>query len=103
MLQKRFPFDSNTPFGYLLADIIEYIVLCYAYLIIACTLALGIGVFCFAISVTKDIQRILHLVNDTAKANTNQSNELKLLLAEFNDVHAATKQLSNKTPRYYLS
>lgn len=75
---------------------LEYIILAYEYFIIACTLALGIGAFWFGISVTKEIQRILHSLNEKAQTNgnRNQSIRLKRLLSKFIDTHAAVKQLS---------
>lgn len=92
---KRFPFEWNNPTGYLIAVIIEYITYAYAYFLIGCTLALGIGAFWFAIGVCKEIQCILQSINDTAQANENQSTELKRLFAEFIYIHGIAKQLSN--------
>lgn len=79
--KKRFPFDPNNPFGYLIAVIIEYIILSYEFLMNACFLGLLTGTFWVVISVTKDIQCILHSINGKAKAKAKAKN-------------AATKQLS---------
>lgn len=90
----RFPFDSNNPTGYLIAVLIEYVIVTYEYIMITCTLSLAIGAFWFIISVTKEIQHILHSINDKAQANEDQSNEMQRLFAEYIDAHAALKQLS---------
>lgn len=91
---KRFPFDVNNPIGYLIAVFLEYTTLAYFFFINACTLGLVNGAYWFATSTTEEIQYILHLINKKASTNEKQSNELKILFAEFIDVHAAIKQLS---------
>lgn len=73
---------------------LEYIALAYEFLIIACTLALCIGAFWFVISATKELQHVLHLINDKAHKNRNQSTEVKALLAEYIHAHGIVKQLS---------
>lgn len=96
-ISKRFPFDWSNPIGYLIAIILEYIIWTYEYFIVACTLSLAIGGYWFAISATKEIQHTLHLINDAAQANdVCQSNELKLLIAEFIYAHGVVKKLSKK-------
>lgn len=92
---KRFPFDTNNLIAYLVAFIVEYILIGYEYLLASCILALGIGVYGFVISLTKDIQRILYLINGKIQENqADQLNELKILFSEFSDFHGAAKQLS---------
>lgn len=91
---ERLPFDPNNPIGYLAAIILEYTILDYELYWIACTCALGVGAFLLAISLLKEIQCILHSINNSAKVKKHQSNELKVLFSEFIQVHAATKQLS---------
>lgn len=91
---KRFPFNSDHPIGYLGAIILEYILCGYEYFVVACTLALGIGSYWLEVSATKIIQRILHTINNKARANKNQLNELKILFKEYIDTHAIVKQLS---------
>lgn len=56
-------------------------------------MGLGIGISSFSISITKEIQRILHSINAT-QANEHQSSELKVLFTEYIHVHTAVKQLS---------
>lgn len=93
-LEKRFPFDSNNPVGYLAAVSIEYVVLVYAYCMIACILGLGIGAFWFVIAVIKEIRRLLRLIRGKAKVKKNQSRKLKSFFFECVYTHAAIKQLS---------
>lgn len=79
----------------MIAAILEYVILGYEYFIVACIVAVGIGSFLFAISITKVFQSVLHdSINDKTDANTIQSNEMMILLSEFIDAHGFAKQLS---------
>lgn len=78
----------------MIAVFLEYTTLAYFFFINACTLGLVNGAYWFAASTTEEIQYILHLINKKASTNEKQSHELKILFAEFIDVHAAIKQLS---------
>lgn len=91
---QRFPFDSNNPIGYLVAVLVEYIIYGYEYLILSCTLGLAIGGFWLSIQTTKEIQRLLRLINDKAQTNKIQSNEFKALFAEYVHGSGTVKQLS---------
>ena len=78
-----------------MAVILEYTITGYGYFIIASTFSLGIGICWLPISSTKEIQHILHLIKKKiTRPNANQSNEMKILFAEFIDTHATMKQLS---------
>lgn len=77
-----------------MATFFEYGTAAGAYFMISCTLALGIGAFWFVISVIKDIQHILHLINNEAHAKKQQSNEMKILFLEYIRAHGIVKQLS---------
>lgn len=87
---KRFPFDWNNPIGYLIAFVIQYIIIAYEFCLTSCALAVGIGSLWLAILATKDIRRILNLINDKAQTNVIQSNDL----IDFIEAHGAIKQLS---------
>lgn len=91
---NRFPFVSKNPIGYLIAVYFEYIVLGYEYFIAACTLALGMGAFWVIVTINKEIRHIFYSINKKAQAKTQKSYELKVLVLEFIDAHAAIKQLS---------
>lgn len=80
--------------GYLIAIIFEYIIFGYEYCLIASTVAFGIGAYLLGIAATKEFQDFLHLINDNAQSNANQSHGLMLLFAEYVDTHATIKQLS---------
>lgn len=63
--------------------------------VVACSLSLGIGAYWLAISGTKEIQRVLHLINDKTEPNENQRNdEMRTSLSEYIYAHAIAKQLS---------
>lgn len=91
---ERFPFNSNTLIGYSIAALLQYLMVVYEYVIFACTLSLGIGAFCWVISATTEIRRILHKIRNEAKANNCQPNEMKLFLSEFIYAHVIAKKLS---------
>lgn len=65
----------------------------YEFVIVACTLSLGIGGYNFAISISKEIQRILLTINNEAHADS-RLNEIKNILSEYIHVTAAIKKLS---------
>lgn len=92
--EKRFPFSTNNLIGNSIAALLQFIIIEYQYIILACTLSLGMGAFCCAISVTNEIRRILHIFHAKTQANEIQSNELELLLSEFINAHTVVKQLS---------
>lgn len=91
---KRFLFDTNNPIGYLTAVTLEYILIGYTYFIVACTLALGMGLSSFAVSITKEIQRILHAINKKVQSNEDQTKKLMDLFSEYIFTHATIKELS---------
>lgn len=90
----RFPFDSNTPIGYLITFVLEYITLGYTYFIVECSLALLIGSYWFAIAIIKEMRRILHSINGMAQAKEVRSHELMASFLEFIDAYAIIKELS---------
>lgn len=92
LLLKRFPFDWENPLGYLIAIAVQYVVVAYECFAGACSLSLGIGLYWFVNSASKDFQRFLPSIND--RADESPSNELKMLFIEFVDAHVIIKQLS---------
>lgn len=77
-----------------MAVTLEYIVFTYEYFVIACTLAFGVGIYCILISVTEEIQHILHLINSKAQANKVKPDKLNTLFLEYINTHGTVKQLS---------
>lgn len=78
----------------MVAVAVEYIILGFEFSVIACTLALGIGAYCFGISAIKEIERLFNLINDEACGNENQPKELKASFSECIEAHVIVKQLS---------
>lgn len=79
----------------MIAIILEYIFFGYEYLIVASTVALGIGAFWFAVSITKEFQGVLQRsINDNVQVDAVQKSELKVFISEFIDAHVLLKQLS---------
>lgn len=94
MRYERFPFNSNHPIGYLIAVILEYIIIGYENGVNTCTLSLGIGIFWIIIASTKRIKHILHKIDDhKTRTNKNYSNKFEQL-AEIVHAHKDLKQLS---------
>lgn len=91
---QRFSIDPKNPIGYLITVILQYIIWGYEHFIIACTLSLGIGAFWLTVSITRELQNILHTINNEAQANQKPTNELKILFSEYISAHAAIKRLS---------
>lgn len=97
MLHKRFPFEWTNPIGYLVAVIIEYVIVGYEFSVDASVLALGIGAYWIGLAAIKEIQSILHTIKKRVQAKKHQSNrELKMLFTEFIELHGVAKQLSIK-------
>lgn len=92
---KRFPFDPYNPIGYLVAIFLEYIMLGFNLFIVSCTLALGIGAFWFAISLTKETQCMLHAIDAEAKSRKARSKDLKTLFSKYINNHGIMKQFSS--------
>lgn len=65
--------------------------MCFA----SCLVTLGIGMFLFAMTVTKDIQCLLHRLNKKAKHRRNEC-DAKKGLSEFIELFPEIKQLSKK-------
>lgn len=87
------PFDWRNPIGYLVAVIIQFIIVAYEFFVIACTLSLAIGAFWFAISATKEIKRIVNSIDE----NTEHKGGEEIMFKEFSTfihMHSIVKQLS---------
>lgn len=91
---KRFPFDWKSRRGYLVSIILEFMIWTYEHIVLSCTLSLAVGGYWLTISTTEEFQRIVSKLNDEAQKSVYESNALKILFAEFIDLHATIKQLS---------
>lgn len=91
---SRFPFDTQQPIGYVLAVILQFFMLRYILLFSASLLSMVVGFFFMTISLTKDIENELRLINDCAKIKNHRSKAMKQL-CKFIEFHSTLKQLSN--------
>lgn len=90
----RLPFNWKSPIGYLMAVIIQFGIVAYEFFVIACTLSLAISAFWFATSATKEIERIVHSIDDE---NVKHKRSDEILFKEFSafiHIHSVVKQLS---------
>lgn len=91
--RKRLPFDWRNPFGFLVANTIQCVMLSYALLIGACALVLAIGGFLYIIELSKCIKHRLFALGPRTDAKTNLTCILNQL-AEFIELHSNVKQLT---------
>lgn len=89
----RFPFDTKQPLGYSVASILQFLFTSCIFTITAVCVAVGLGTFLLAISLTKDIQNDFILINKNAKSKRKRGHALKQL-SELIQYHASAKQLS---------
>lgn len=92
----RFPFDSKNLSGYIIAVILQYIILAYELFVVACTISIVNGALWFTISTTIDLKFILKSINRNGKSYARESDLKKFikLLHELIYMHANVKQLS---------
>lgn len=64
----RTPIDWNTPFGYTIASIEEYISLKYLFIFGSAALSLEIGCYIVMIEFIKDVKNDIRSVNEVAKS-----------------------------------
>lgn len=77
-----------------MAVIIQFGIVAYEFFVIACTLSLAISAFWFATSATKEIERIVHSIDDE---NVKHKRSDEILFKEFSafiHIHSVVKQLS---------
>lgn len=89
----RFPFDTKQPLAYSVASILQFLFTACISTITAVCVAVGLGTFLLAISLTKDIQNDFILINKNAKSKRKRGHALKQL-SELIQYHASAKQLS---------
>lgn len=90
---QRYPFDMNHPIGYLLDVVIHYTIFSYIFVLVACLFSLGLGCFCFSISMVDDIKDNLNSFNEQVKTEENPTYILEQF-TEFIKLHTNVKQLS---------
>lgn len=95
-LNHRFPFNWKCPFGYLVAVILQWISFTYICLVMMIMIAVGIGAFVFMTAFTKDIQCILHAIDENSRFKRKRR-LISLQFVEFIDLYWDVKQLSKYT------
>lgn len=90
----RYPFDWRTPFGYLAAVFIQYIIAVYGFAFFGAMLSFGLGTYLFTITLIDDAKGVLRNVDDSAKFKRNQTRMLKQFY-EFIHFHSNMKQLNH--------
>lgn len=89
---KRLPFDWNTPIGYLVATILQYILSAISFTVVGCIVSCGIGGFLFALAMTSDITEILNSINDDAKSTETEQMAVQQL-RDYIQMYSMLKEL----------
>lgn len=88
-----FPFDSQTPAGYVVAVISQFTACIFVFLFLANVTSLGLGAFIFLTAMVKDSKGILNLISTMAKHKEKHSKLFKPIV-HFMDLHSDLKELS---------
>lgn len=91
-ISERLPFDWKSPYGYLIAIAIQYVMGRYGYMIGASIFVLSIGAYLYGNSLSKGIKGSLFAFNRNVRAKTDQSILLEQVI-EFLELHSNAKQL----------
>lgn len=89
----RFPWDTNRPFGYIIAFSVQYVMNWATVISAMCNTSFYTGTFLMLNAITKDIKEDLNAINECATLNANRLKCLKLL-SKFIKLHSSAKQLS---------
>lgn len=92
--ETRLPFDWKNPIGYFFATIWQSIVIFNQLRFLACIFPLGIGLFIFAIFITKDWTNDFHQLDEVVLAKDSTADSIELI-TEFVRSHSNVKQLSH--------
>lgn len=90
---RRFPWDWQTPTGYFLAVIIQYIQTVYLFLFASISFSIGIGGFLFGNTVMKDMCAIINSINDNAQFDGNRTQMMEQL-SQLIETHSFALELS---------
>lgn len=88
----RFPFDTNSPFGYVIAIILQYIYASYSFIFGGCILSFAVGAFLFALTMVNDIKCCLESVDESVKTKDHQL--ILMRYVNFLQYFSDAKQLS---------
>ena len=89
-----FPFDSHSPIGYLIAFILECIILWHCFCLSLSTINYSIGIYQFAIASTKELKNYLDRIKENAKIKSKQF-AMEKNITEFIESQTMAKQLSH--------
>lgn len=90
---NRLPFDWKNPVGYLIAAIIQHIIVLIVFAVIACFTAWGVSMYMFEALMAKDIRKLLYSLNRNAQTNKNKLQAMQQLRI-YITFHGDLKQLS---------
>lgn len=90
---RRFPFDTQNSIGYLIAIVIECILIWNVLLIAACTSSVTVGGALALIQLSNDMKETLNSFTLRAKLRKNRLRSLEQL-SEFIELHSNSAQLS---------
>lgn len=89
------PFNLKNLAGYTVAIPLQCIVVTYGIFCLMTVVMVGLAMYSFEISLSKDIKTILHSIDECSKTRINRLNNF-LQFTEYINLHSDTKQLSNK-------
>lgn len=90
---QRFPWNWQTPVGYFIAVIIQYILTSYVFTFGALALVIGLGCILMGKSLVKDICTSMNSFNDIANDDGHRQ-RMNEQLADFIDTHSSLIELS---------
>lgn len=67
---KRVPFHWKTPIGYLIAVVLQLLILAYPARFVSWMLSLAMGGYLFAMSLVNDIKEMIDSINENIKTKT---------------------------------
>lgn len=94
MYSFRLPFNWQTPFGYLIAGAIQYVMLLHALMIGASAVSLAFGCYFYAIAMTKCIKGSLFSISQSIDSETSNRTCIFEQIFEFIEFQSRVKKLS---------
>lgn len=93
IIVSRIPFDWKTPFGYVIAVAIQFFIVVKTLQCDGCLLSIALAGFTWAMSIGRDLKRILSSINENLM-NQQPRYQIQKQLIEFIDLHSRLKELS---------
>lgn len=90
---QRMPFDWKNPVGYPVAISLQFGMLFFLNVYLACFLTLAFGYYLFTLSIAENMTDELHLMTRGAKMQKS-AKQILTELSEFISIHADVKELS---------